>query len=196
MAEAAFDTLTFPLSYARQVRMHRRGVGKSHGGFFKRIWGIAAIYMLIVWLPTLFFSEQVLAFYERLARSFDVSCSTVSGVIALLILATFLLGLFAVVRRMRASQSLRVGHSVDWTITAEDDGLLYASRNVEYLLRWPGFHQVFTEREGLILVHGNSYFFVPNEAFRNAQEHQAFVRMLAARIPAEARARSAAALTI
>lgn len=196
MVEAAFESVSFPLSHAEQIRMQRRGLGKSHGGLFKRIWGIAALFMIIVWVPNFFFPEQEIALYERLARTFGVSCDSVAAAVALLILVAFVAVLLAIVRRMRTSQSLRVGDKVDWTMSAEENGLRYASRNLEYLLRWPGFHQVFAEREGLILVHGNSYFFVPGEAFQNMQEREAFVRMLASRVPVEARVRSGAALAI
>ena len=196
MAEAIFNNMTFPLSHARQMRMHRRGLGKSHGGFFKRLWGIAALVVIIVWLPNLFFPDRLVAVYEHLARSFGVTCDTVSGVVSLSIMVTFMFGLFAIVHQMRASQSRRVGHAVNWTVTAEDDGLRYASRNLDYVLRWPGFHQVFAEREGYILVHGNSYFFVPNEAFPTLEDRRVFVRLLAASMPNDALSRSGAALSL
>lgn len=196
MAEAAFESMSFPLSHAEQIRMQRRGLGKSHGGLFKRIWGIAALFMIIVWVPNLLFPEQQIALYERLARTFGVSCDTVAGAVSLFIFVTFLAVLLAIVRQMRTSQSRRVGDKVDWTMTAEESGLRYASRNLEYLLHWPGFHQVFAEPEGLILVHGNSYLFIPNEAFPTPEDRRAFVQLLAARVPADALARSGAALAI
>lgn len=196
MAEAIFKDISFPLSHAQQVRMHRRGLGKSHGGFFKRLWGFAALVLIIVWIPGFFFPDHQIALYERLARKFGVSCDTVAAAISLSILAVFLAVLLAIVRQMRNAQSRRVGEKVDWTITAEEGGLRYASRNLDYVLRWPGFHQVFAEREGFILVHGNSYFFVPHEAFPTPEDRRVFFRLLAASLPAEALARSGVALSL
>lgn len=176
--------------------MHRRGLGKSHGGFFKRIWGYAAFFIALIWLPSYFFPDAEIAFYERVARSFGLSCETVSFVVHLLLMAIFTLGLGAIVHQMRAAQSRRVGHTVNWKISADSDGLLYASRNLDYILRWAGIYQVLAEPEGIVIVHGNSYFFVPNEAFDSAAERQAFIHLLAENMPADAVARSGDALEL
>lgn len=195
MAEATLDSLSFSLPHSLQQRMRLRGTRKSHASIFWGLWAIPAIFLAVMFIPT-FYPEPVIALYERIASTLGVSCDTVSSIVSLLILAIYGMAMFTWVRAVHASQSRRTEEDSDWTVSLTEDGLRYASQNLEYLLRWPGFHQVFAEREGLILVHGNSYFFVPNEAFENAQDLQAFVRLLAARVPPEARARSGAALAI
>lgn len=193
MADTAFQSVSFPLSEAQQFRMHRRGLGKSHGGLFTRIRLLAIVFFAIIWLPVIF-PESATKIFGRIACSLGVSCDTVSFLYTVVVLIAFWIALHTLMRRMRSEQSRRVGHIVDWKVSAEADGLRFASRNLEHMLRWPGVHQVLAEREGLIIVHGNSSYFIPREAFLDDDNRKAFFNLLATSIPAEARARSGQAL--
>jgi len=72
----------------------------------------------------------------------------------------------------------------------DDGGLRFATDQVEYYLKWPGISQMLMERDGVAVSHGSLFFLIPDGAFANVQERNAFVGEVFGRLGGEARGRS------
>jgi hypothetical protein len=112
----------------------------------------------------------------------------ISGVVLVLLL------MFVAFRMVRARNNRQTQRLVDFSdrthlrITA--DGLSFRSEQIDYLLRWRGISQVFLEHDGVVISHGSLYFLIPDTAFSNRVERDAFISDVYSRIGEEARVRS------
>jgi hypothetical protein len=69
----------------------------------------------------------------------------------------------------------------------DDSGLSFAADDIEHYLKWPAISQLRLERDGVVISHGNLFYFVPDAAFANMEERLAFIRHVYGRLSEKAR---------
>jgi hypothetical protein len=92
------------------------------------------------------------------------------------------------VRRLQAKR-IRTRANFDATIrmTQDDGGLRFATDAIEFYLKWQGIAQLLLERDGVVVSHGNSFWLIPDTAFRDAGERRAFIQDVYGHLSEEAR---------
>jgi len=115
-----------------------------------------------------------------------------AGLVVLLVL--FFAGLFAIRARALSQSKSRADYDAEARFRQEADGLRIGTESIEYYLKWPGVAQVLIEPDGLVVSHGNLFFFIPNSAFSSLAERDDLVRDIFANLGQDAKDRSVAGL--
>jgi hypothetical protein len=116
------------------------------------------------------------------------------GADALVLLALFLAG-FLVIRSWGKRQfKSRADYDAEATFRQEADGLRIGTKSIEYYLKWAGIAQVLIEPDGLVVSHGNLFFFIPNSAFASLAERDMLAREIFDNLGQDAKDRSVAHL--
>jgi hypothetical protein len=69
-------------------------------------------------------------------------------------------------------------------------GLRFATRQIEYYVKWQGIRQVLMDRDGVAISQGGLFFLIPDSALVDLSERNALVRDVFGRLGLEARDRS------
>jgi len=84
----------------------------------------------------------------------------------------------------------RANFQSDVRLRRDDGGIRIATDEIEYYLKWQGISQMFMEPDGVVVSHGNLFFLIPDSAFVDSQERNAFVGDIFGRLREETRSRS------
>jgi hypothetical protein len=94
-------------------------------------------------------------------------------------------------RKLHARRARKLSNFDPQIRMAQDEGgVRFTTSQIEYYVKWEGITQLLLAGGGILLNHGNLFCFVPNDAFENADERQAFIRDVYSRLSEEARALS------
>ncbi|MDO9383979.1 MAG: hypothetical protein Q7T86_14070 [Hyphomicrobiaceae bacterium] len=174
--------LTYHMPFERLVKLSRTASRKAFGSSW--------------WLLAFIFAVYVIAF--ALVIMFAGPLNTwlaMYGLPEMFPIVAIIIGFFAAfwwVRRRGLKQAKqRADYDSEVRFREDPDGLRFATPEIEYLLRWQGISQLMLlESDGVLVSHGNLFFLVPNEAFRDAAERDALTRDVFARLNATAQERS------
>lgn len=174
--------LTYHMPFERLVKLSRMASRRAFGSSWWLMGMFLAIYLVALFLVIVF------------ARPLDAWLAEY-GLPEMLPIAAIVIGFFAAfwwLRRRGLNQSKqRADYDSEVRFREDTDGLRFATPEIEYLVRWHGISQLMLlETDGMLVSHGNLFFLVPNEAFRDAAERDALARDVFARLNATAQERS------
>lgn len=173
--------LTYHVPFKRLVKLSRTMSRKAFG----RVW-LVTVGWIAVFLLTCFAGPFV---EQRLAVM-----GWPDGAGFLVLLALFLVGIFVIRAWAQRQSKSRADYDAEVTFRQEPGGLRIDTNNIEYYLKWRGIAQILIEPDGLVVSHGNLFFFVPNDAFASLGERDQLVREIFANIGQDAKDRSIAHL--
>jgi hypothetical protein len=175
--------LTYTVPFDRLTKLSRSAGRKAYPTVWLLTW---------LWLALFLGTLLGLAVYGDNLRDGLDTVGIPAGVEGLFILLAvlFFVGLLAL-RRLRV-RSLKARANFNQTIRLvhDDGGLRFVTDGVEHYLKWPGISQMFVERDGVVVSHGNLFFLIPNLAFADGDERLGFVRDVYGRLSETARALS------
>jgi len=174
--------LTYHMPFERLVKISRMASRRAFSSSWWLLAGFFAVYLVALGL--------VIAF----ARPLN-DWLAVYGLPDVLPVAVVIAGFaiaFLWLRRRGLNQArLRADYDSAVRFVQDNEGLRFATPEVEYFIRWQGISQMMLlEGEGLMFSHGNLFFLVPNEAFRDSQERDALAKDVFPRLSQTARDRS------
>lgn len=174
--------LTYHMPFERLVKISRMASRRA----FSSSW----------WLLAAFFAIYVVALGLVIAFSRPLDdWLAIYGLPNFLPVAAVVIG-FAIafwwLRRRGLNQSReRADYDSAVRFTQDGDGLRFATPEVEYFVKWQGISQMMLlDGEGLMFSHGNLFFLVPNEAFRDNEERDALAKDVFERLGPTSRNRS------
>ena len=91
---------------------------------------------------------------------------------------------------MCAETQARANFQSEIRLRQDDGGIRIATDEIEYYLKWRGISQMLMEHDGVVVSHGSLFFLIPDSAFADSEERNAFVRDVFGRLGEEARSRS------
>lgn len=174
--------LTYHMPFERLVKISRMA---SRRAFSSSWWLLAAFFLIYVVALGL-----VIAFSRPLNDWLSVyGVPEIMPVAA--VVAGFAIAFWWLRRRGLNQARARADYDSAVRFAQETDGLRFATPEVEYFVRWQGISQMMLiESEGLMFSHGNLFFLVPNEAFRDGQERDDLARDVLPRLTQVSRDRS------
>jgi hypothetical protein len=174
--------LTYAMPFERLLKVSRMASRRAFGSSW---WLLALLFLIYV---------VALAACIAFARPLDAWLAA-HGLPEIAPIAVLVLAFFAAfwwLRRRGMKQSkTRADYDSTVRFRQDADGLRFATPEVEYFVRWRGISQMLhLEHDGVMFSHGNLFFLVPNEAFRDTAERDALTRDVFARLSEAARERS------
>ena len=167
--------LTYHVPFERLMKLSRTMNRKAFGRIWWATW---------LWMAAFIAACFLLPFVEP---EFE------GGFIGFIVLiALFFAGLFVIRAWGRRRSKSRADYDAEVGFRQDDGGLHFGTKSIEYYLKWSGIAQVLIEPDGLVVSHGNLFFFVPNSAFASLGERDELVREIFANLGQDAKDRSVA----
>lgn len=177
--------LTYQVPFDRLRKLGRRSGRKAYPYLWAIRWGLLAVFLAALFLMAQF-DEAV----QRWQTSLGLPPLT-----ALITLLVVYIGVIYVMRRIGVRETkARADFQSDIRLRRDDGGIRIATDEIEYYLKWRGISQMFMEHDGVVLSHGNLFFLVPDGAFNDKAERDAFIGDVFVRLGPEAQGRSRTAL--
>jgi hypothetical protein len=107
-----------------------------------------------------------------------------------LLVAAAFLGLALVRRHKRQVLKSRADFDSTVRLREEPEGLRFVTPQIEYFIKWNGISQMMMEHDGVVISHGALFFLIPDDAFADKGERDAFIRDVFGRLGQEAVERS------
>jgi hypothetical protein len=172
--------LSYRVPFGRLTKLSRSAGRKAYRTVWLLTWCLLAV-LLAALVSLVVFGDAIDAWMRKARVPYGVEMTFVS--VWLLFVAGILL-----LRRMRVRQ-LKDRADFDQVVrlTRDADGLRFATANIEYYLKWPGISQLLLEHDGVVISHGNLFFFVPSAAFTDVAERDGFIRDVYGRLSEKAR---------
>lgn len=174
--------LIYRMPFERLTKLARTAGRRAFARNYYGVWALLVAYFALLGCLVIFADE-----IGRIERDYGVPALIWFVFVVLFGLVGFLL----LRRASRASLRARVDYDASVRMRQEPDGLRFSTPQIEYLLKWQGIGQMFLEPDGVVVSHGALFFLVPNAAFRDLGERDAFVRDVFDRLSEPARERSA-----
>lgn len=173
--------LTYQMPFERLVKLSRTASRKAFAQSFRMTILLFAGYVASLAL--------IIGFARPINRWLAQYGLPAFTPIALLILA-FVFGYWLLRRHGKKQMKQRADFDSTVRFREEPDGLRLATPEIEYFVKWHGISQVLLLADGVVFSHGNLFFMVPNEAFRDLGERDALTRDVFGRLNPTARERS------
>jgi hypothetical protein len=173
--------LTYQMPLKRLMKLSRTAGRKAYSTSWLLIWLLAAMYGLglAAWIA---FGPAI----DRWLAAFNLPTLTPLAVL----IAFLILGIWAIRRLGMKQTKARADFDSTVRFREETDGVRLATPEIEYFVKWHGISQMMLLSDGLVFSHGNLFFMVPNEAFRDLGERDALARDAFGRLNPAARERS------
>lgn len=173
--------LTYQVPFERLRKLGRRSGRKAFPNLWLLRWALLAVFLGLLILMG-FFEDAV----ERWQASLGLPPLTaLVGLLVVYVAIAFGLRRYAV-----EETKARADFQSNIRLLKDDGGVHIATDEIEYYLKWRGISQMLMEPDGVVLSHASLFFLVPDAAFQNAEERNAFVREIYGRLSPEAQARS------
>ncbi len=173
--------LTYQMPFERLVKLSRSASRKA--------FGVSRLAMLLIFAAFIA-AITVLAVFDSTLQSWQKSVGLPWFSAFVVVIAGYYAAFWVLRRFSRSQVKQRVDYDATVHMRQEDGGLRFGSDQVEYYLKWPGISQMLMEDDGVAVSHGNLFFLIPNDAFADPADRDAFVREVFAKMGEEARARS------
>jgi len=173
--------LTYEMPFERLVKLSRSAGRKAYAMSWVTAWLVIGLFLVAVVL---------LIVFDGPIQNWQASVG-LPWFSAFLVLVVVYVAAFWALRRFSLRQmKSRANFQSIVRMRKDDGGLRFATDQVEYYLKWPGISQMVMERDGVAVSHGSLFFLIPDGAFANVQERNAFIGEVFGRLGAEARGRS------
>lgn len=158
--------LQYHMPFERLQKLSRTASRKAFSASWWRFWLLIALCFVL--LAVL----HVLDYEGRLAQA-----TGIPPWVWLSLLGAFLFGGLVWIRRHGKRQmKARVDFDSAVRLRQDHGGLRFATPEIEYYLKWGGIGQMMVEPDGVVVSHGSMFFLIPNSAFADKAERDAFVR--------------------
>jgi hypothetical protein len=173
--------LTYEVPFERLTKVSRAMRRQAFPAVWKGYWlwlaGFAVAYFALI-----FFGGPS----ERWLRSIGLPGPT----LMVLLLVVFLGGLVVLRRQTRSQVKARADFDAAVSLRKDDGGVRIATADIEYYVKWRGISQLLLGSGGMAISHGSLLFFIPDTAFHDEAERDAFIREVYGRMSPAARERS------
>jgi len=175
--------LTYRMPYERLAKLGKTMGRKAFRGIWWRKWALFAVFMAMA-LGISGFGDQL----DRWAYMRGIPVG--SGTALLMAFAILLFGAFWLRRSQKRDLKSRANYDQQIRLTKDEDGLHFATDDIEFYLKWPGISQMLMDRDDVVVSHGGLFFMVPDRAFESENERLDFIRDVYGRLKPDARALS------
>jgi len=173
--------LRYQVPFDRLVKLGRSAGRKA----YRSVWVLS--WLVVAAGSTMFFASE---FYRDALdvwikdAGFPLAArSAISWMPFVVILA----GLILLRRLQRHQVKSRTDFDLTIRLSKDEDGLRFATDDVEYCLKWRGISQMLMEHDGVVVSSGNLFFLVPDTAFADAGARLAFIQDVYGRLTEKAR---------
>ncbi|HRO50463.1 MAG TPA: hypothetical protein PLW75_10025 [Hyphomicrobium sp.] len=175
--------LRYQMPFERLAKLSRQASRKAFSTSWYAVWGLLGGYFALLGAMVLFADE-----IGRLERE-----AGIPWWLWMVLLAAFLIGGLLLLKR-HGQRQMKSRADFDSTVSLrqDQDGLRFATPQIEYYIKWGGISQMMTVHDGIVVSHGSLFFLVPDAAFADRGERDAFVRDIHGRLNEAARERSGA----
>jgi hypothetical protein len=173
--------LTYHMPFERLVKLSRSAGRKAFAMSWATCWLLVGLFCVAIVL---------LIILDEAIQSWQASLGLPWFSAFLAILIAYFAAFWALRRYSLRQMKSRANYQSTVRLRQDDGGLRFATDEVEYYLKWQGLSQMLMEHDGVAVSHGSLFFLIPDGAFADAQERNAFIRDVFGRLGAEARARS------
>ena len=165
--------LHYQMPFERLAKLSRSASRKAFSTSWYLMWALLGAYFVL--LVVMVLSADTIARLER-----DAGIPWWAWMAAL---AAFLIGGLLFLRR-RGQQQVKARANYDSTVTLrqEAEGLRFTTPEIEYFVKWHGISQMMTMHDGIVVSHGSLFFLIPDAAFADRGERDAFVRDIHGRL--------------
>jgi hypothetical protein len=173
--------LTYHVPFERLTKLSRTMGRKAFG----RVW-LATILWAVAFIAACIAAPSI---EGQLAQS-----GWPDGAGFVVLMALFLLGILVIRAWGRRQSRSRADYDAEAKLRQDAGGLHIGTSSIEYYLKWRGIAQVLIEPDGLVVSHGNLFFFIPTSAFVSIGERVVLAVEIFANLGQEAKDRSVAHL--
>lgn len=174
---------TYSMPFERSVKLGKRLGRKAFRASHVALWMLIATYAAALG-ALVYLSDDL----NRLEQEWGMPAFLWFA----LAICLWLLGVYLNRRSGLSIMKARADYDSPVRFRQEATGLRIATPQIEYFVKWHGLSQILLEPDGVVLSHGGLFFVVPNEAFTDFGERDAFVRDVFGRRSDEAKDRSKA----
>jgi hypothetical protein len=161
--------LSYQLPFERLSKLSRVASRKA----YPKLWWLTWLWIALVFgalIAILYFSDALDRRFERVGIPLG---ALVVWIVTALI---FLAGVYVIRRRRIAEVKGRASFNATIKMQQDEDGLRFATDEIEYYLKWRGLSQMLLDHDGVIVSHGNLFFLIPDRAFANPEDRLVFIR--------------------
>jgi hypothetical protein len=188
-SEDTFGTVTYAMPLSRLVRLRRTGTRRSYPSIWYFTWGWIGLFTVGLLAIAVFpagYRRMIWSLSRWLGLPYEATDLLLFG----LALTVFLVGIVLNQRRFRAENKTRIDFDSSITLRPVADGLHFAGKELEYIVKWTGIHELLREPDGIVVVCGGMFFLVPDQAFATVDARHAFLDHVTAHLTPDTRARS------
>jgi uncharacterized membrane protein (DUF485 family) len=174
---------TYQLSFDRVIGLSDSMLRKVDGFLPMMRWLFVTAFLLVTIVIGFNFDELF---------KWSVEAGYPLGIGAMLVIAfVVLLTALTVIARIRARRvQEHVNFNLPIRLTQDDGGLRFATDEIEHYLKWRGISRMWLEPDGVAILQASLCMLIPNTAFADAGERNAFIRNVYGRMNEDARSRS------
>lgn len=173
--------LTYQMPFERLMKLSRSASRKAFSTSWYLTWLLIGSYFALLGALIIFADE-----IDRLEREAGIPWWFWFGLLIVALVA----GLLLLRRHTRRLMKGRADFDSTVTLREEPDGLRFATPQIEYYVKWNGISQMLMQHDGVAISHGALFFLIPDVAFADRSERDAFVRDVFGRLNDAARERS------
>ena len=177
--------LTYRVPFDRLRKLGRKSGRKAYPYLWVTRWLLLAVFLGAL---------SLMAYFDDAVQRWQASVG-LPPLTAMLALIIVYICVIVVMRRVGLRETkTRADFDSDIRLRKDDGGIRIATDEIEYYLKWRGIGQMWLEHDGVVVSHGSLFFLIPDAAFQDLQERDAFVREVFAKLGSEAQDRSRARL--
>ena len=173
--------LTYQMPFERLTKLSRSMSRKAFSTSWLALWTLFAAYIAAL-VAIIVFDDAVMSWQSALGLP------PYSALVLIVLL--FVIAVWALRRHGRRVMKGRANFDDAVRFRKDAGGLRFATRQIEYYVKWQGISQMLMDRDGVAISHGGLFFLIPDSAFVDLSERNALVRDVFGRLGPEARDRS------
>ena len=173
--------LTYQMPFERLTKLSRSMSCRAFSTSWLALWTRFAAYIAAL-IAIIVFDDAVMSWQSALGLP------PYSALVLIVLL--FVIAVWALRRHGRRVMKGRANFDDAVRFRKDAGGLRFATRQIEYYVKWQGIRQVLMDRDGVAISHGGLFFLIPGSALVDLSERNALVRDVFGRLGPEARDRS------
>ena len=173
--------LTYQMPFERLTKLSRSMSCRAFSTSWLALWTRFAAYIAAL-IAIIVFDDAVMSWQSALGLP------PYSALVLIVLL--FVIAVWALRRHGRRVMKGRANFDDAVRFRKDAGGLRFATRQIEYYVKWQGIRQVLMDRDGVAISHGGLFFLIPDSALVDLSERNALVRDVFGRLGPEARDRS------
>ncbi len=173
--------LTYQMPFERLTKLSRSMSRRAFSTSWLALWTRFAAYIAAL-IAIIVFDDAVMSWQSALGLP------PYSALVLIVLL--FVIAVWALRRHGRRVMKGRANFDDAVRFRKDAGGLRFATRQIEYYVKWQGIRQVLMDRDGVAISHGGLFFLIPDSALVDLSERNALVRDVFGRLGPEARDRS------